>query len=256
MGYIYKGVGNGLILENYTWPNSDLEMMKSTMDEYIQDEPFHAYYMTVSGHLRYNFYGNYIAVKNKSLVDNLPYNEEGRAYLATQIELDRALEYILERLEQAGIAEKTLIVLSADHYPYGLEKENLDNLAGHIVEQNFELYRNSLIIYAKGMKPETIDAPCSSLDIIPTLSNLLGLEFDSRILMGNDIFSDRKPLVIFNNKSFITDIGRYNAVTRVFTTDVKSINEEEYVDEISEIIDRKFYYSAKILERDYYSFFE
>jgi len=256
LGYEYKGIGNGLVLENDTWPNSDLEMMQSTMDEYIFAEPFHAYYMTVSGHLRYNFYGNYIALKNKQLVDNLPYNEAGRAYLATQIELDRALEYILERLEEEGIAEKTLIVLSSDHYPYGLDKKDIDNLEGHVVEQNFELYRNSLIIYAKGMTPETIEFPCSSLDIIPTISNLLGLEFDSRLLMGNDIFSDRSPLVIFNNKSFITEKGRYNAVSRVFIPNEGVETEDDYEEKISEIIDRKFYYSTKILEKDYYKFFE
>jgi len=253
LGYEYKGVGNGLVLENYTWPNSDLEMMESTMDEYIYNEPFHAYYMTVSGHLRYNFIGNYIAMKNKHLVDNLPYTEAGRAYFATQIELDRALEYMLQRLEEEGLAERTLFVMSSDHYPYGLDKKDIDNLEGHDVEQNFELHRNSLIIYAKGMTPKTIDRPYSSLDIIPTISNLLGLEFDSRLLMGNDIFSDRKPLVIFNNKSFITENGRYNAVSRVFVPNEGINVGDDYVENISEIIDRKFYYSAKILEKDYYS---
>ncbi len=256
LGYVYKGIGNGLVLESDTWPNSDLEMMQSTMDEYISEEPFHAYYMTVSGHLRYNFYGNYIALKNKHLVEDLPYNEAGQAYLATQIELDKALEYMLKRLEEEGIAEKTLFVLSSDHYPYGLDKKDIDNLSGHVVEQNFELYRNSLIIYAKGMTPETIEFPCSSLDIIPTISNLLGLEFDSRLLMGNDIFSERSPLVIFNNKSFITEKGRYNAVSRIFLPNEGVEVEDDYEEKISEIIDRKFYYSTKILEKDYYRIFD
>ena len=49
-----------------------------------------AYYMTVSGHMEYNFFGNNIASKNKSLVDNLNLSTSASAYLATQIELDRA----------------------------------------------------------------------------------------------------------------------------------------------------------------------
>ena len=54
MGYEYKGIGNGLKMAD-AWPRSDLEMMQKTVPEYIGDHQFHAYYMTVSGHLHYNF---------------------------------------------------------------------------------------------------------------------------------------------------------------------------------------------------------
>ena len=35
------------------WPNSDLEMIDVTVDDYINNDKFLAYYMTVSGHLNY-----------------------------------------------------------------------------------------------------------------------------------------------------------------------------------------------------------
>ncbi len=251
MGYDYKGIGNGLKISN-AWPRSDLEMMEKTIPEYIEHQPFHTYYMTVSGHMQYNFFGNNMAMKNKEYVKDLPYTEAGRAYIATQIEFDRAMEYLLDQLEEAGIADKTLIAISADHYPYGLEDHEIDDLAGHTVEKNFELYKSTLILYTKGMESVTIEKPCSSLDIIPTLSNLLGLEYDSRLLMGRDIFSDSQPLVIFLNRSFITDKGRYNAVTQKFIPiDDEQVN-EEYIHEIMNTIDEKFYFSAKILDKDYY----
>ena len=82
-----------------SWPESDLEMIDVTTGEYMNEEPFHAYYMTVSGHLEYNFQGNAMAAKNQALVEDAPYSEHVRAYLACQIELDRALELLLERLE-------------------------------------------------------------------------------------------------------------------------------------------------------------
>ncbi|WP_052011770.1 LTA synthase family protein [Youngiibacter fragilis] len=252
MGYDYKGVGNGLDVRK-TWPESDIEMMEKTVDDFINDEKFHTYYMTVSGHMMYTFDGNFIAAKNKSLVENLPYNSSGKAYMATQIELDRAMEYLLERLEEAGVADKTLIAISADHYPYGLEEKDLNNLAGHTVEKNFELYESSFILYAKGMKPETIDRPVSSLDIIPTINNLMGNEYDSRLLMGIDAFSDTPPLVIFSNRSFISDKGRYNSTTKVFTPNDGVTVEEDYRKNISALIDRKFTYSALILDTDYYA---
>ncbi|ALC92153.1 hypothetical protein AM500_22030 [Bacillus sp. FJAT-18017] len=251
MGYEYKGLGNGLNVKE-TWPESDLEMIEKTVPEYIGKEPFHAYYMTVSGHMQYSFTGNYIAWKNKKHVDLLSLSNQAKAYLATQIELDRALESLLSQLEQVGVAEKTLIALSADHYPYGLDPKTINELAGHKVEENFELYRSPFILYSKGMEPEVIDKPASSLDIIPTLSNLLGLDYDSRLLMGQDIFSEKAPLVIFMNKSFITDKGRYNAVTSEYLPVPGVSVDQKYINTISSIVQSKFYYSAKILELDYY----
>lgn len=252
MGYDYKGLGNGLNVKK-TWPESDLEMMEKTIPEYIDNEPFHTYYMTVSGHMQYNFFGNQIAHKNKNLVNHLNYSTEAKAYIATQIELDKALKYLLDKLEEKNIADKTLIVLSADHYPYGLKDKTINELSGHKVEKNFEIYKSPLIIYTADMNTVTIDKPCSSLDIIPTISNLLGLEYDSRLLMGKDIFSDSDPLVMFLNRSYITDKGRYNAVNKKFTPNEGEIIEKEYTDMISYIVDTKFYYSAKILETDYYN---
>ncbi|MFA5524227.1 MAG: sulfatase-like hydrolase/transferase [Tissierellales bacterium] len=251
MGYEYKGLGSGLSVKE-TWPESDLEMMEKTIPEYINSQPFHAYYMTVSGHMNYNFTGNSMSSKNKDFVIDLPYSEAGKAYLACQIELDKALQYLLNQLEEAGLADNTIIALSADHYPYGLKDEEINDLAGHEVEKNFELYKSAFILYTKDMNPVTIDKPCSSLDIIPTISNLLGLEYDSRLLMGKDIFSDTEPLVIFSNRSFITDKGKYNSLTREFIPNEGVEVEEGYTNLISSIIKNKFYYSAKILENDYY----
>ncbi|MHB8961711.1 MAG: LTA synthase family protein [Saccharofermentanales bacterium] len=251
LGYIYKGVGNGLKMTKQ-WPRSDIEMMQITIPDYIGSEKFHAYYMTVSGHLSYNFFGNEMAIKNKALVEGLPFDEHARAYLSTQIEFDRSMQYLLEELEDAGVAERTLIAISGDHYPYGLKKDSIDSLAGHTVENNFELYKSSFLLYVKGMEPVIIDKPVSSLDIIPTISNLLGIEYDSRLLMGIDAFSDTPPLVIFNNRSFISDKGRFNALTREFTPDPGVAVVEDYVKEMMVAIEKKFYYSAKILEEDYY----
>ncbi|QNO14662.1 sulfatase-like hydrolase/transferase [Alkalicella caledoniensis] len=251
MGYEYKGIGNGLDVKK-VWPASDLEMMEKTVSEYINNEPFHAYYMTVSGHLQYNFYGNSMANKNRHFVNDLPYSTQAQAYLATQIELDRALEYLLAKLDEAGIADKTLIALSSDHYPYGLDDEVIDELSGYEIEKHFDLYKSTFIVYTKGMEPKTISTPSSSLDIVPTLSNLLGLEYDSRLLMGRDIFSDSDPLVIFRDHSFITDKGRYNAITGEFIPNTGMNVNKDYIDKISRIVNNKFYFSTQILDHDYY----
>ena len=251
MGYDYKGVGNGLVVKK-TWPESDVEMMDVTAPEYMDQQPFHTYYMTVSGHMNYNFFGNYMSSKNKSYVEDLPYSDTAKAYMACQLELEFAMKDLLGKLEAKGIADKTVIVLSADHYPYGLEKQYLDELAGHEVESNFELYRSHLIIYKEGMQPVEVDKPCASLDIIPTVSNLFGLDFDSRLLMGTDILSDAPPLVIFSNRSWITDRARKNTVSGAVTFTDGATEDQDYVKKINRIVSEKFKFSARILETDYY----
>lgn len=255
LGYdSYIGLGNGLEIEP-TWPESDLEMMEETLDIITRTEPFHAYYMTVSGHMFYDYTGNYIAYKNKDLVEDLPFDEGAQAYMATQIEFDKAMEHLLQGLREKGMADRTLIVINADHYPYGLDKKDYDQLAGHELEEDFEIYENSLIFYVDGMEAETIDRPCFTLDIIPTIYNLMGLSYDSRLLMGTDIFSDKDPLVYFANRSWITDKGSYNAVTGEFfpNPDMQLLDADAYIIKIQEEVNSKRDYATLILDYDYYS---
>ena len=253
MGYDYKGLGNGLDVRE-TWPESDVEMMELTVPEYIGDERFVTYYMTVSGHLQYNFIGNYIAYKNKDLVADLPYSEEVQAYLACQIELDRAVGSLIDQLEAAGRLEDTVIVLSGDHYPYGLTKAGIDELAGHEVDEKFELYKSRLLLWCASMEePVEVDKYCSSLDVMPTLANLFGLPYDSRLVMGRDILSDTPGLVIFSNYSFLTDAGAYDSKTDEFTPwKEDTAVDESYARDVLTDVTSRFDYSRLILETDYY----
>ena len=251
LGYTYKGLGNGLDVTE-TWPESDLEMIELTVPEFIESEPFHVYYMTVSGHLQYNFSGNYIAAKNRSLVEALPYSNNVKAYLACNIELDKAMEKLIQELEKKGITEDTLIAISPDHYPYGLKLNEISELANTEIKTEVELDKGIFLLWSKGMEPVEIDKVCSSLDIIPTLSNLMGLEYDSRLLMGRDIFSDSEPLVMFSDRSFITDKAFYNAKTNEVTSFTGENIESSYIKETAETVILKFKYSAMILDTDYY----
>ncbi len=255
MGYTFKAVGNGLEMKK-SWPESDLEMIQKTADDYIGKTPFHTYYMTVSGHLMYTFNGNAMADKNRELVKNLSYSSAVKAYLACNIEFDRAMGELIDRLEKSGLAEDTLIAISPDHYPYGLTNSEISELAGHPVETNFELYKGIFILWSKGIKSEEISKPCASLDILPTISNLMGVEYDSRLLMGRDILSDAQPLVVFSNWSWLTDKARYNSKSGKFILaegETKESVSKQYRTETAQRVNNMFKYSAKILETNYYN---
>ena len=262
LGYSkFTAIGNGLEGLDDVWPRSDKQMIEHSIQDYIDNQPFHTYYMTVSGHALYTFTGNTMAYRNKDKVADMDASEQVKAYIACNLELEYALQYLEEQLSAAGILDDTVIVLTADHYPYGLEKgfsgntqDYLSELVGHTVETNFELHKNALIIYNSAMEePVHIDDPTYSLDILPTLSNLFGMEYDSRLLVGRDVLSDAEPLVLFRNYSWITDKGKYNSNTNTFTPNEGVTVDDNYVKNISNIVKNKVNYSKLILEKDYYN---
>ena len=251
LGYTYRAYRQNLDVD-YTWPESDVQVVDLTTEDYVNQEPFTAYYMTISGHREFNFSGNFIACKNRELVAEEPYSNAVRAYIATQLELENSLTLLLERLEEAGVLENTVIVLTADHYPNGLTEGEISELLGHRVETNFEIFKNGCIIYKPGMTPETITAPCSHLDLLPTLSNLFGLEFDSRLYMGRDVFSDAAPLVMFRNRSWITDQASYNSGTGEVVSFTGTPVSDTYVVQIKNEVSNRFAVSSRILDYDYW----
>lgn len=274
LGYLFKACNLGdldeaqygqYVFEMETskrWPPSDYQMMISTMPEYVNDERFYTYYMTVSGHMNYNFKGNSMSALNKDAVADLDMSENARAYIACHIELDKALEYILEQLKEAGQLEKTVIVMSADHYPYAMTSEQYEELAGKSLSGGKDLFRNNLILWNVQFEenPVVIDKPCCSVDILPTLLNLFGFEFDSRMYAGRDIFSTDEGLVIFNDRSFVTDGVIYNRKTKetIWLKDgegnliVPQDQQEAYLAQKQQLVKDRYQFSAYILQENYY----
>ena len=256
MGYTYKACGNGLekSMKCKIWPQSDLEMINATYDYYNDSEHFMTYYMTISGHLQYNFYGNNMSYRNRDLVKDLDKSTAIKAYIAAQKELDKALEELLNKLEADGKLDDTVIVLSADHYPYGLTTDQISEIM-NIEDSKFDVHKNNLVIWSSTMKePIEINKYGESLDILPTVLNLFGIDFDSRLLMGRDLLSNSDGLVIFNDRSWITDKGKYNASTKVFTPFNNKQVDEDYIESINTKVYNKFVISKNILETNYYKY--
>lgn len=251
LGYDYKALGNGLNVTR-SWPESDLEMMELSIPEYINEEKFHTYYMTVSGHLEYNFAGNAMCRKHKADVEDLPYSDACKAYIACNMEFDQAMEYLIDQLAQAGKLDNTVIVFSGDHYPYGLTHEQIEELHGGEVDKTFDLYKSTFVIWNNKMETVQVDKYVSTLDILPTLLNLFGFEYDSRLFVGSDMLSTAPALVMFNDKSYITDYGRYSASSNKFTPNEGITVPDTYMQDVLNVVKAKFYYSIEILDNDYY----
>ena len=250
----YKGCWSGLesSISCTIFPESDDEMIKATVPEYINDEQFMVYYATVSGHGSWDFVDNDLAIINKDLVEDMEGSDTVKAYIAANLELERAMTSLLEMLKENGKLDDTVIVLAADHHPYFMSDEEMEELAGKSLDQ-FSLYKNDLIIYNSATENITIDKLCDTIDVLPTTLNLFGIDYDSRLMAGKDITSTSEGMVIFADNSWITDNGKYEATTNTFIpSNSFDEDEENYVDKINNRVANKYSISKNIIKYDYY----
>ena len=229
----YKACGNGMEtrMDCSIFPASDDEMINGSIDDYINSDKFMVYYVTVSGHAKWGFGYNAMAEKNKDLVSDLEYSDTVRAYISANLELEKAMTTLLDKLSAAGKLEDTVIVMASDHHPYFMEDEQMEELAGKELDK-YSLYKNDLIIYNPSVEDVTVDKICNTIDVLPTVLNLFGIEYDSRIIVGKDILSDSEGMAIFADYSWLTD------------------NDSDY----SNVVSNKYLVSKNIMVYDYYRY--
>lgn len=261
----FMGYGNGM--EAYVqeqWPQSDDEMISGTFPTYVDRQPFNVYYMTVSGHSGYSYLTNAMTRKHWDKVQDLPYSDNVKGYFAANLDLEAAMRHLMDQLQARDLADDTVICLTADHFPYGLDggaglgsQPYLEELYGHPVENEFDRDRSCWILWCGSLEdgdPIIVDEPTSSLDILPTLCNLFGLPFDSRLMPGRDVFSDAEALV-FDWYSWKTAYGYYISSEQKFypTVDEAQIP-DGYAETMTTVVANKVNYCKAVLDSDYYHY--
>lgn len=254
----YMGCGNGLEnLMSCKWLPSDIDMIDVTFPLYKDYEKFVTYYVSVSGHAPYvyNNSGNSISQKNTEYVKDLPYSKNVLAYLATQIEFERALEKLIANLEAEGLLEDTVISFVGDHYPYTLTTKEINELSSYNRDETVEVNHSNFVIWNPSIKESiSIDKVGSQIDVLPTLLNLFGIEYDSRLIIGKDILSDTPGLAIFSNRSWVTDYGTYKNGKFTLNSDKELEDIEEYIASINNTVANKFTISNQIIKYNMYEY--
>lgn len=265
----YIANGNGLEEIADNWP-TDEAMIEKTLDTYYDKEPFCMYYMTISGHAFYNDSTNFKVIKNIKKVNEVfgdKYPDQVNNYICYQLYLEDALKTLVDSLEKYNLLDNTVICMVADHYPYGLNAASFTdgtNYLTHLYKKTeldqFDLDKNMPIIWTSSLEKEhkhlvkDITEPTSSIDLLPTLLNLFGASYDSRLIAGRDVFSDEEPFVAYNDGSFITREGRYSKLTNKFTSYSGTNVSKEYIDEYKEKARNLILFSAYITAADYYNY--
>ncbi len=268
------GTGMESYLVSGEWPRSDEDMFRFIIDDFEahNNGNFYAYIMTFSGHGLYNFSGNEIAVKNHELLKGSKYYDLWHVggYVSCSLDFELGLELLYDYLDEKGILEDTVFVMTDDHYPYALQKGSawyndvnyLTDLYGYEPKTQPQRDHNSLIIWTPFL--ETLDEedkivveePVYTLDILPTLKNLFGIDYESRMFTGRDILSDMDPRVIWANSSWMTELGYYDSTEGSFyPKDENTTVPAKYIDEIKQKVRDKISVARNFVNTDYYDFY-
>jgi lipoteichoic acid synthase len=251
--FLYRGNGLEKLMNCNLWPQSDLDMVNVTYDDWLNsDKPFMTYYVSVSGHMPWSWSGNNMSRRNKEALTDSGYSEEAAAYIAANMELDKAVQVLIDKLTEAGKLDDTVIAISPDHYPYSMNLSTINELSTYERDATIEVNHSSLIIWNNKQETKEITKVANQLDFMPTLYNLFGIKYDSRLFIGKDILSTEPGLVYFTNRSWVSDYGKYQADSGTFTATTTDTLPDNYVANINKIVANRINMSKYIMDNDYY----
>ena len=250
----HRYCGDGIETRCEFFHGSDMDMMDQTIDDYINQDRFFAYYITLSGHGSYDS-SNFVAEKHLDKVNNLPYSYQIKYYLAANIDFDLAMEKLINKLTEANKLEDTLIIISSDHSPYYLSNQEVNSKSTFDRDNKFDRNRGSLIIYNSTFKQGIeVNKYAMNIDVLPTILNMLNIRYDSRIMIGKDIMAPNNDgVVIFPDRSWVNNKGSYDAATGNFNAYIDSID-DKYVTKITNEVNEKYNVSVSMQYNDYYKY--
>lgn len=139
-------------------------------------------------------------VAQNLLGTEVDYSEEESAKLFAS-ETDYMVSLLIQALKDNGLYDNTVIVAYADHYLYTLNDKSIleknKDCTGNLINQT------PFFIWSAGQKEQHIEKVNSQIDILPTVLNLFGYEFQNEYYIGRDIFdADYTGYVFFSDRSW------------------------------------------------------
>ncbi len=104
------------------------------------------------------------------------------------------------------------------------------------------------------MENVNVSKVCMSSDVLPTVLNLFGIEYDSRLLTGKDILSTAEGLAIMDNRSWVSDKGTYFSVSKKFEAKEGIDVSDDYIENINNIVQNRLNIAKWIVKYNYYNY--
>ena len=199
LGYEAYHSGSDMGMEDYTM-DSDL---MAAFDDMTDEAPFFTFIITYSGHGPYSDENPiYLAHADEARAEAERTDGHYVHAVAHAKETDAFIGALMAALEERGLLKDTVVAFYADHYNYYMLDDGL-NMDIKGVDSLDLLQHTDFFIYSKSLQPRTVEKYTSSVDVLPTLANLFGLEADYGLLTGDDAFSQDGGYVFFNDNTWV-----------------------------------------------------
>ena len=235
---------------------SDEDFMTKILDVIKNNDSdnFMAWLTTVSSHQPY-YYSSTEGDKYLDLYKDLDLRIDLKRYKSKLKILDNALGILLDGLESQGILDDTVIVMYGDHYPYGLSTSTINTVLDYDTSVDFESERVPFVIYNSKLESKTFKEYTSYINLLPTIANLFGIDYDPRLYVGSDILSDDyKSLVVFADGSWKNEVAYYNASKGTVEYFGDKVYTLEEVQEINQRVDTKMKMSSLAIKNNYFNY--
>ncbi len=238
---------------NWASDNDFINSYLKILDEKETGRPFMTFLTTVTSHMPYTDDCTYNSLYKDLFPTNYP--NDVRAYMSKIKVVDDAIGSLLKGLEERSMLDDTVIVLFADHYPYGISKPNLAKAYGYDISKDNDSEKVPFIIYNPALEKTEFKEFTAHVNTTPTLANLFNLEFDSRLYLGSDVLDNAyESLVIFDDASWKNEYAFYDSSTNNINYYTEKVYTDEEILAINEKVSLKLKMSSLAIKSNYFNY--
>lgn len=238
----YGLVDLGTYKDNSYYLDRELILNEDFNEKMFSDKPFVDYIITYTNHMPFSSEkGNC-----KMLLDldskeneNVSYdlNEEDCARRQAK-ETDYMMELLLNELKTRNLYNNTTIVVLTDHYLYTLsDKTILDKYKN---TSNNLINYTPFFIWNSGKDKKTVKTVTSQLNVLPTILNLFGIDYNPVNYIGSDALDNNYQKIVF-----FSDYSWYDGNVYV---DGGIVTNKRYISE--EALEDKNYYVNYLIKKN------
>ena len=152
----------------------------------------------MDNHYPFNFLSNEqenIKEEFDEFKKNLKNSTKGinRFYAASKTYIDKNIKIFIDNLEKENLLQDSLVVITADHGSSYMNKIHRTEICSTFYDEN---YRIPLIVYNPNIKGKVIDNYGTAKDFIPTILEVLNINFKEKI-EGESILHKNRDFIIF-----------------------------------------------------------
>lgn len=189
------------------WSLGDASFFRQSVDYMKQNKaPFYSFLISLSSHHPYTLPEDHQVLDMGDLKGTI-FGD----YIQSLHYVDDAFGKMVEQMKSEGLWDKTILLFYGDHDNSIKEKGPMEQFLGRsLTDIEFEQIHNQvpmLVHLPDGAHAGVYDAVGGQLDMAPSLLYLLGIKPEDYYMMGNNLFTDDKKLVVFRTGAY-TD-GQY-----------------------------------------------